>query len=244
MWTANPDSGRVALVNATSLEVHTVEAGFGPTYLAAIPDPNDPNASQAIVINVKSEDATVLRASASGDVTTETVELHPGANSWALSKGGHWAIAWTDAKNVANADPTQGFQDITVVDLSGTATATRLSVGYRPTRIFLSADEKRAFAITEPGVSIIELDSSLGPMVSKDVPVTDDPLENPASRDVSITPDGSYALVRRDGSPDVGIVSLADGTRVTSRSAVGHGSGSQRRRQSSHRGGAHARLCP
>ncbi len=215
VWTANPDSGRIALVDATSLEVHTVEAGFGPTYLAAIPDPNDPNASQAIVINVKSEDATVLRASTNGDVTTETVELHPGANSWALSKGGHWAIAWTDAKNVPNADPTQGFQDITVVDLSGTATATRLSVGYRPTRIFLSDDESRAFAITEPGVSVIELDSSLGPMVAKDVPVTDDPLENPASRDVSITPDGSYALVRRDGSPDVGIVSLADGTRVT-----------------------------
>lgn len=215
VWTANPDSGRIALVDATSLDVHTVEAGFGPTYLAAIPDPADPNASQAIVINVKSEDATVLRADAKANVTTETVPLHPEANSWALSKGGHWAIAWTDAAQLTNADPTEGFQDLTVVDLSGAAQATRLSVGYRPTRIFLSEDETRAFAITEPGVSVIELDSPLGPSVLKDVPVTDDPLENPASRDVSVTPDGSFALVRRDGSPDVGIVSLADGTRVT-----------------------------
>ena len=107
VWTANPDSGRIALVDATSLDVHTVEAGFGPTYLAAIPDPADPNASQAIVINVKSEDATVLRADAKANVTTETVPLHPEANSWALSKGGHWAIAWTDAAQLTNADPTE-----------------------------------------------------------------------------------------------------------------------------------------
>src|SRR5262249_24577367 len=34
------------------------------------------------------------------------------------------------------------------------------------------------------------------------------------SRDVSITQDGAYAVVRRDESPDVGVVSLLDGSRV------------------------------
>ncbi|MEO8875131.1 MAG: hypothetical protein ABI461_06045, partial [Polyangiaceae bacterium] len=34
VWVANPTSGRVAYINATTLEVHTVEAGDGPTYLA------------------------------------------------------------------------------------------------------------------------------------------------------------------------------------------------------------------
>ena len=46
---------------------------------------------------------------------------------------------------------------------------------------------------------MIALTDPLGPRVSVDVPVTDDPLDNPASRDVSVTPDGKYALVRRDG---------------------------------------------
>ncbi|MFO0565059.1 MAG: hypothetical protein U0263_05325 [Polyangiaceae bacterium] len=216
VWAANPESGRVALIDATTLEVRTVEAGNGPTYLAALTDPTQPEVARAIVLNVKSHDATVLVADAKGKVTATSTKVHEDANGWAVSPKGRYAIAWTDAAQVENADPTQGFQDVTVVDLAGAAPkSTRLSVGYRPTRVFVANDEKRAFVVTEPGVSIIELDDSLGPYVKADVPVTDNPLDNPASRDVSITPDGAYALVRRDGSAEVGIVALADGARVS-----------------------------
>jgi hypothetical protein len=215
VWATNPESGRVALVDAESLEVVTVEAGNAPTYLAALPDPSDPNAAKAIVLNVKSHDATILSADAAGKVTTSSVEIHEDANTWTISKSGRWAIAWSDAVKVPGADPTQGFQDVTVVDLApATPTAVRINVGYRPTRIFIADDEQRAFAVTEPGISVIELDDGLGAFVSQDVPVTDDPLENPASRDVSMTPDGAYALVRRDDSADVGIVEIATGTIV------------------------------
>jgi len=216
VWAANPESGRVALIDAVSLDVQTVEAGNGPTHLAALVDPAQPDAARAIVLNVKSHDATVLSADAKGKVSAVTAKIHEDANGWAVSAKGRYAIAWTDAAQIPKADPTQGFQDVTVLDLAGKEPkSTRLSVGYRPTRVFIASDEKRAFVITEPGVSVIELDEGLGPYVSADVPVTDDPLENPASRDVSVTPDGAYALVRRDGSNSVGIVSLADGKRVS-----------------------------
>jgi hypothetical protein len=216
VWATNPESGRVALVDAVSLEVTTVEAGNGPTYLAALPDPTDPDAARAIVLNVKSHDATVLGVGDDGKVTTSSADVHEDANTWAISPSGRWAIAWTDAVKVAGADPTQGFQDMTIIDLDASPpTSVRINVGYRPTRVFIAANEQRVFAITEPGISVIELDPGLGPYVSADVPVTDDPLENPASRDVSVTPDGSYALVRRDGSADVGIVEIATGTRVS-----------------------------
>lgn len=214
VWTANPDSGRVALIDATTLEVRVIDAGFGPTYLAALPDASNPDANAAIVINVNSHDATVLRVDASGNVSTGSAPLHRDANSWTISKSGHWAIAWTDAMKIANPDPTDGFQDVTVIDLSGGgAQATRLSVGYRPTRVAISSDDSHAFVVTEPGISVIDLGAP-GPSVLDDVAVTDDPLENPASRDVSITPDGAFALVRRDGSADVNVVSLSDGQRV------------------------------
>lgn len=216
VWAANPESGRVALIDAKTLDVRTVEAGNGPTHLAALVDPTQPDAARAIVLNVKSHDATVLVADAKGKVTTLTAKVHEDANGWAVSPKGRYAIAWTDAAQIPKADPTQGFQDVTVLDLAGnTPKSTRLSVGYRPTRVFFASDEKRAFVVTEPGVSIIELDDGLGPYVSSDVPVTDDPLENPASRDVSVTPDGAFALVRRDGSSEVGIVSLVSGQRVS-----------------------------
>src|SRR5688500_1685524 len=38
VWIANPLSGRVAFVDASTLKIRTVEAGNAPTYLAPIPD--------------------------------------------------------------------------------------------------------------------------------------------------------------------------------------------------------------
>src|SRR5688572_27990386 len=46
VWSAKPTSGRVALIDASSLAVRVLNAGFGPRYLAAIPD-----GGGAIVIN-------------------------------------------------------------------------------------------------------------------------------------------------------------------------------------------------
>ncbi len=216
VWATNPSSGRVALIDSTTLAVHTQAAGNGPTYLAALDDPAHPDTARAIVIDVKSHDATILSADSKGHITTASVPVHQDANSLAISKTARFAIAWTDATQVPNADTTQGFQDVTVVDVGASPpVATRLSVGYRPTRVFISDDASQAFVVAEPGITVIALTDPAGPSVVMDVPVTDDPLDNPASRDVTVTPDGKYALVRRDGSPEVGIVSLSDGTIVT-----------------------------
>lgn len=211
VWAANPESGRVALVDAQSYDVKIAEAGNGPTYLAAVPGAN---ANTAIVLNVKSHDATLFRVAGSGEVSQKTLKTHTGANAWAVSPGGKWAIAWTDATAMQSPDPTDGFQDVTVIDLTpGKEASTILTVGYRPTRLGFAKDETRAFAVTEPGISVLALDG-IEPSVSALVEVTDDPLENPASRDVTLTPDGAWALVRRDGNAAVSFVSLATGART------------------------------
>ena len=38
VWTANPESNRVALIDATDFSVATLDAGFAPTTLAALPN--------------------------------------------------------------------------------------------------------------------------------------------------------------------------------------------------------------
>lgn len=211
VWAANPDSGRVALVDATTYDVTIAEAGNGPTFLAAVPSTSE---NAAIVLNVKSHDATLFRVAGNGSLSQKTLKTHTGANAWAVSPGGKWAIAWTDASALKEPDPTDGFQDVTVIDLTpGKEVSTILSVGYRPTRLGFAKDETRAFAVTEPGISVVTLDG-IEPAVTKLVEVTDNPLENPASRDVTITPDGAWALVRRDGSSAVSFVSLTLGTRT------------------------------
>lgn len=211
VWVANPKSGRVAYVDATSLDVKVVEAGNGPTYLAAVPSP--PDADVAIVLNVLSDDATMLRKTASG-LAAKTFKTHHGANAWQLSADGRWAIAWTDAKGVFKADKTEGFQDLTVVDLTEKVPPTILAVGYRPVAVGFTGDSQHAWAVTQDGVTRIDLRGA-SPLVTKNVSISDKPLEDPGTRDVSITPDGAWALIRRDGDSNVGLVSLVTDARVS-----------------------------
>jgi hypothetical protein len=210
IWVANPQSGRVAYVDATKLEVHTIEAGNAPTYIAAIPGADD----AVIVLNVLSDDATVLRATSAGLDTPVTIRgVAHGANAITVSADGGWAIAWTDVRQVKNADPFAGYQDLTVIKLDRTAPAkTIVTAGFRPVSVGFAADGSKAFAVTADGISVIELGAS-GPHVSKNVIISDDPTEDVDTRDVSLTPNGALALVRREGAATVGVVDLATSVR-------------------------------
>jgi hypothetical protein len=211
IWVANPDSGRVAYVAAATLEVHTVEAGNAPTYMSAIPSATD---DAVVVLNVLSQDATILRVARDGQLTKNTVSgVAAGANALTVSPSGRWVTAWTDARTVASDDPLAGHQAVTLIDLSAAPpTKTILSVGFRPVDVAYAADDSAAFAVTEDGVSVIDLSQSGPPRVTGNVALTTDPTEDADTRDVSITPNGRLAVVRREGSAAVGIVDLTSGT--------------------------------
>jgi hypothetical protein len=209
VWSANPLSDRVAVIDTRGLSVKLARAGFGPTYLAALGHGADVD-SAAIVLNAKSHSASIMRLAAD-TLSVQTVPTHSGANSWAVSPSGAWAIAWGDASAVTNPDPADSFQDITVIDArSSAATATRLSVGYRPSRIFFDSDESHAFVVSQAGISVVDLMRD-GPSVGRDVPLATSATE--VASDVSVVPDGKYALFRVEGSARVGIVELESGRR-------------------------------
>jgi len=208
VWVANPKSGRVAYVDATTLQVRTIEAGNAPTYLASVPGTSG---DTTLVINVLSEDATLLHADG-GAITSKTFKIAKQANSLAFSSDGHYAIAWADARKVPTAPRTEGFQDLTVLDLLA-GTSTILAVGYRPVSVGFSAGQPRAYAVTQDGVAIVQL--AAAPLVERNVPISDTPNEDPGSRDVSVTPNGNVALIRREGLATITAVALDTGTRTT-----------------------------
>ena len=212
LWTANPESSYVAVVDAagSSLDVRIIQAGFGPSTLAPVSDPEEQDRNAAIVLNQLSDDATLMRIDDAGQVQTETFPTHQGANAWAVSDRGRWAIAWTDASQIAHADPTEGFQEVTVIPLTG-GSEQRLSVGYRPESVAFNQAETRAYVVAEPGITVIDLDLM---EVTGLVQVTEDSLEDPTGRDVTIIPDGSTALVSRQGQPEVTFVDLESGDRT------------------------------
>jgi len=212
VWTANPDTGKVAIVDAKNFSVRLADAGIAPTFLTALP--TDSDTSAALVINVGSKDATLLRAGASGAVSAVgPIPLQAQANAWTVSKTGKFALAWTDSHAIT-ADPTENFQELTVVDLRGSAPlSTRLVVGLVPSRVFVDDAERQAYVVCKSGISVIDLASKAGPSVLREEPVAEDPLhEDVSSRDVSVMPDGSYAFVRHEGSAVITLVELATGT--------------------------------
>ncbi len=215
IWVANPISGRVAYVDAASLQVRTVEAGNAPTTLAPIPGADD----AVIVLNALSDDATILRVAVTGGTLTRDriAGVAHGANAVTVSANGRWAIAWTDARRFEGVMPFQGFQDITVMDLRTPQPAKPkviLSVGFRPVAVTFAADGTRAFAITADGITIIDLAAPSGPVAARHIPVVDTGAGD-AAADVSITPDGRLAVVRREGRASFGIVDLATGEEQT-----------------------------
>jgi hypothetical protein len=209
VWSANPESGRVAVIDTRTLGVQLTQAGHAPSYLAPLVASGDVR-SAAVVLNEKSEDASVMRLGDDG-VHVTSVPTHVGANAWAVSPSGRWAIAWSDASTVTNPDPADSFQDITVIDTRAEpVTATRLSAGYRPSRLFFRNDEGRAFVVSDAGVTIVELGGA-APFVSEDVALSALPNEKPI--DVAVIPEGTHALFRVEGSPNVSIVALETGSR-------------------------------
>ena len=222
VWTANPISGRVAYVDAVSFDVQTVQAGNGPTYLAAVPS-SDKAIEQAIVLNVRSHDATLLThdanaAAGSAALTPKTFTSTADANSWSVSPSGNWAIAWTDATHVANADPTQGFQDVAVLDLASNKSGV-LSVGYRPSQVAFAKDESQAFIVTEDGISVIGLTAGAQPTLTDNFALSA-PVDADASASGSGTDGGaaesstsdapSDAPPAGDAAPDAGTTTASD----------------------------------
>jgi len=208
VWIANPKSGRVAYIDATTLQVRTVEAGNGPTYLASVPGQAS---DTTVVLNVLSKDATILRA-VNGKIDAKTLPTAGQANSIAFSADGRFAIAWADSRKVDKAPKTEGFQDLTVLDLLNN-TSMILAVGYRPVAVGFATGQARAYAVTQDGVSILDLTST--PKLVKNVAISDTPNEDPGTRDVFVTKDGKYAFIRRDDSAEITAVELETETRTT-----------------------------
>ncbi|MEY2932877.1 MAG: hypothetical protein RL033_3626 [Pseudomonadota bacterium] len=211
IWAANPVSGRVALVDALTHEVQTLPAGLKPTYLAAIPGSSE---NRALVINSGSNDATLFRESAAGELSQLQLALHDNANAWTLSEDGRWAIAWSDARDFERLDATEGLQDITVLDLSAaTPLPVRFSVGYRPVKLQIDAAETRVYAVTRDGISVIELGAT--PRLADDIAIAGAAdaattgSGEPVLEDVPITRDGRFAVVRFDGAPRLQVLDLA-----------------------------------
>ncbi len=213
LWSANPTSGRVALVDAETLRVTTVESGFGPRYLSPVPT-EDPDVVEALVLNVIGEDATLLRLADGALAAPVRFPTHADANAVTVSPSGRWAVVWSDWRRAAVLDPMDSFQDLTLIVVrptSGAPRSMRRVTGYRPSSVTFDADEARVIVVNEHGITAIDLGDESDPRVLDLIEVAPGGLADAAARDVVVTPDGDLAIVRREASAVLGFVDLASG---------------------------------
>jgi hypothetical protein len=86
-----------------------------------------------------------------------------------------------------------------------------LSVGYRPVRVVMDDDGRYAYFVTDAGIDVVDLMSEDGPVVEREVELSDNPANDTAKRDVNITPDGLFAFVSRLDKDYVTVVDVQQG---------------------------------
>ncbi len=204
VYAANPHNDSVAVIDSETLSVQAVEAGDAPKYVQSLG-----GRDEAIVLNVNSRDATIIRTR-DGASRTSTVEVVAGSNAIAVAPDGRHAIVYFDAERRASGPPGS-FQDLTVVLMREDGDrAVNMTVGFRPTGVAFSSSGERAFVITDDGISVLELEAieERGSHLARTVAFGGSGEEPP--RDVSITPDGRYAIARPVDSGQLRLVDLED----------------------------------
>jgi DNA-binding beta-propeller fold protein YncE len=206
VYAANPEGGTVAIIDAETLAIQTLETGARPTFLGTLAGSDD-----AIVLNVDSEDATIIREPSKG-ATSSTVDVVRGANAIAVAPDGKHAVVYFDAAQPGAATGSGSFQDVSVLTLeAGNDRAVDMTVGFRPRSVFFAQDGSEAYVVNEDGISVLDLDkidgqgSGIARLVSLGTGL------DQQAADVQVTPDGRRALAREPGSSAVRLVDLDDG---------------------------------
>jgi hypothetical protein len=208
VYAVNPDAGSVAVIDALTQAIQTVKTGTRPTYLRTLPSTDN-----AVVINVGSNKASVIRVTAQGAAKSD-LSVGSGVNAIAVSPDGKHVVVYYNSTYASAGNGSGSYQDVSVLALSADGKsdqATSMTVGFRPRDVFFSDDSKTAFVVTEDGVSVLDFaqidkqGSGIAKLVSFGGSV------DQKNSDVSVTPDGLFALARAEGKSVLHLVELASG---------------------------------
>ena len=189
----------VAVVDSETLLIEIVEVGARPTQIVALGEDN-----AAAVINLDSDEVSILRVAEDGAPGATDVDIRPDTNAIVGSDGGEFVVAYYDARFAEWSGPAGTDQEITVIDTAeGAEQVYDMTVGMHPKRVLFNADATRAFVINEDGINVVTLDAldavGIPPLVVMFDPVAVDP----ETWEIAIDPSGQTALGYHQGGADI-----------------------------------------
>ena len=206
VYAANPEGGTVSIIDAESRHIQTLETGERPTFLRTLAGTDD-----AIVLNVGSDDATIIR-NPDGRATTSNVAVVRGANAIAVAPDGKHAVVYFNASFSTAGNASGSLQDVSVLKLErGDDKVIDMTVGFRPRDVFFAQDGSAAYMVTEDGISVLDFGDveASGSGFAPKISLGDD--IDQKTLDVSVTPNGAYALARQPGQSEVRLINLRTG---------------------------------
>jgi hypothetical protein len=205
VYAVNPDNGTVSIIDAETQAIQTLETGDRPSFVRTLQGTDD-----AIVLNTGSADATILR-SANGAVTLSTVNVVDGANAIAVAPDGKHAVVYFDAA-YGSPRATPVLQDVSVISLArGNDSSVGMTVGFRPRQVHFASDPARAFVVTDDGISVLDFEpiEREGTGIARLIPLGEN--VDQGSLDISIAPDGRFAMARHPAQSSIRLADLDSG---------------------------------
>ena len=215
MYVAVAKQNMVVKIDSVTLKVRAIKVGKDPGALRTVTGQD-----VAVVLNRKSNTATILRTKKDHSDALITLKVAPNLNNLVISPSGTYAVAFFDvALSKGNISGNQNLQDVTLIKLDpAKELAVDLTVGFKPTGVQFNKGGTAAYVVTENGVSIIDptaTKSAIMPFIS----LLKDPVKDPKPVEVLVTPDGKVAVAALKGVKGVRAVDL--GTRVISDITLG-----------------------
>lgn len=205
-----PSAGTDNLVKISgkTLQVTLVEVGDRPIVAKTVPGQD-----AVLVVNAGSDDMAYVRSTGTGD-KVDFLPISPHMNALAVAPDGKSAIAFYDHNHPVPGEPPGSLQDITLFHLGDAPTAANLAVGFHPTNVIFRGDSAEAYVVTDDGVCIVHPATAQEGDIVPPIALTDNPLDKPTEREVQVTRDGHWALVRQNNFRGLLAVHLPSQTRL------------------------------
>lgn len=202
VFAITPNNNSIAKIDINTLDIESLTVGINPTKIFTLP-----NKDIAVVLNKGSQELSIIN-SETNETSVMYLPLTANLNDMVLSNNGKYLIVYTNWQQEGSSDfGTGNPQEINLVNLE-TLKVFTLSVGYKPQNVMFNAVSSKAYVITLDGITIINLSEITSDRFLRTTPLSKDPLANGIGREVYITDNGNFALVREYNDKTVSLVDL------------------------------------
>ena len=216
VFIANRTRGTLAkvAVNGNAIQIDTVRVGGNPTIVRTIHEEDI-----AVVLNEGFDTVAVVEAAPiGGQDIVHSLEVLPGCNQLSLAPNGRVVFAYYNHARAETGDELGAFSEISavVLDEENEPEVYQITVGMNIRDIQYNSDGETAYVVTDSGIGILQINEINGDgfvvSIALDPPGQAAPVGS--SREVFVTDDGQFAMLRDGSSETLRVVELATGSIV------------------------------